>query len=977
MASSHADSCSTQETIPFDYVQMLNSSDPVGDCHSECQKRRSEVDRSKTFNARLLQACELTAEQTGFLQQQQRPGPPSLPPAQRDAWSALHPEGHGSPGKSRFDLMASAVVGTVLNAVGEDIASQIQEDEDMEEEDPDVAEAASKGQRHSEVLTTSFQHTSGDAGPSDPFGAEGLRVQNLHDFAFVHNRVSSWNVAELTAIFNMLDQLESRADMILLFETCGNDAFTGLPIIVRGYCNALLHRGCPVLVQRFLTDAYRLDDRLRASPSCADLVQLTLALADAQRSLFALNRELIRLRAAQADPALPVLDKHRLSVSLQALEATYAHAYDLPPSQQPPSDFSELHARLEGAFRAALAHYRQVFLVARTYQPLSSMCSMLQSYLAHWHPQAAFHGVARAEGLQPFPLSSAKTLLKCLTLLTFYALERDGGTEANDYSLHSALLQAVCATTSLHHLLPQILATLAPKIQHREQIRRTVWRVKHLSRMLAGEVDLSNVLQLLSALREEFMTSGKVALPPSSCDKDGAEELFRQLTFNFRGFMASPTPTYMPGNLQLWSGRVPDILINNADLLQLEGILRAWGLLDEPDPRVFLAALVKNVRHVFQTHRLQDLQSPSHSYFDACSDALIELAGIQQRKGTPALTNITTTLLFLGDCREHAFVMLSFFYFWQNRQLDKLLSRAFTLAMSYMETAPAEGPKDDCFQDIKTLLSETQNILNNHLRGAQVGVYAAVEMDNTYNFTGYQAPASLAELYDPRQRIYRLADFRAGNPLRPRDIQGFQATNSYFLLSYSDGTRGKVTCAPYVHPDTLVPLPDAQFPRHDMLVDLELITLMENHCMTMWVPNIRTCQVIEMMDSFYNHHYPPSPYFFGEGFTFSIKDIQDNGGLIPAATMQVKAAPDHQQSIAIPVYLDLLGYSKRTEQQATSETNQQLRYCGIPLMDLDIASIITQSNFVASKNRFSAGLLENTKNNLKKKKKKKKKKCNP
>ena len=73
------------------------------------------------------------------------------------------------------------------------------------------------------------------------------------------------------------------------------------------------------------------------------------------------------------------------------------------------------------------------------------------------------------------------------------------------------------------------------------------------------------------------------------------------------------------------------------------------------------------MRAAFSTWLLQDLHSAEHAKFDASSQALIELMGISMelRRGVNATSNASLSLLFFGDCREHASEMSLFFSFRQ------------------------------------------------------------------------------------------------------------------------------------------------------------------------------------------------------------------------------------------------------------------------------------------------------------------------
>src|SRR3989338_6080465 len=353
------------EVIPLDYRALLLGSDPGALLEMECQRRQVDVSRSTSFSTRLQSACELSELQKSQLaamlgaQACQKAGmdSSSLLSSLRGAAAPLSPD--GSAGRQqRFGLMASHVVGTVMREVGDEVAVQIQEDEDLEEHDPDVAASTCGGAQSEDVLTSSFQSSSGLDGE---VCVDQFRILNLHEFAFVANRITAWNVPELTAIFNAFDKLDSKANMVLLFETCGNASFKELPIIVRGYFNALLHRGCPAIVQEFLLQEFGLADKLASQPKSHDLVHLQMVLADPHRTLFGIHRELIRLRASLADERTGPVEQHRIRLSLSNLVQSCARATSMTEAQIDAFDFADLSSRVEHSFRQATEWYRGAF----------------------------------------------------------------------------------------------------------------------------------------------------------------------------------------------------------------------------------------------------------------------------------------------------------------------------------------------------------------------------------------------------------------------------------------------------------------------------------------------------------------------------------------------------------------------------------------------------------------------------------------
>ena len=195
--------------------------------------------------------------------------------------------------------------------------------------------------------------------------------------------------------------------------------------------------------------------------------------------------------------------------------------------------------------------------------------------------------------------------------------------------------------------------------------------------------------------------------------------------------------------------------------------------MDETDPRVFLQRLTVYIRKIFETEKLQDLHSEEHEAFDLASDAAIAMVGIpkDKRVGMECTTNCSTSLVFFGDCREHAIEMLAFFDYWQSLRASRLLC------------AGADGAQG---HDLEHVEAELKEVLKVQLRAAHVGVYAPIQMDGKYEPTGY----TKEEEFHPRLRVYGVDQWRAGEKQSKYELQSCMLD-----VVYKDGSTK--TIVPY------------------------------------------------------------------------------------------------------------------------------------------------------------------------------------
>ena len=389
-------------------------------------------------------------------------------------------------------------------------------------------------------------------------------------------------------------------------------------------------------------------------------------------------------------------------------------------------------------------------------------------------------------------------------------------------------------------------------------------------------------------------------------------------------------------------GRVPDMIFNSMDRPVFRELLRRWELdnIDGTQPVEFADRLIEKIRSIFNTKSLQSLHGDNHKRFDIISDTCIELVGIpsSRRRGTKCLTNVSAALLFFGDCREHAFEMLSFFDFWQKLKIDELSLSSFNLLHS-----SAHDP-----QRFAEIQKEIAKIAEFELRGAHVGVYSKVRMIEKYKHDGY------ADGKPFQLREYSKDDIIAGNPLTDYELK-----NSLLLC-----TSGPITMV--VEPTwdattstTVIPNVNGVPVLEAMLFDeIVLFNLIEDHTMTFLVhtdTNTATT-TIQCKDSFYNEIFNDpnvpdqcSPYQFGDQVIDFISLKAENS--IKAGTLQV--ADSQNNLIDVPVRIKLLPFSKRTDAPEMSNSGEKLHFLGLELDYCDVAGEIIREQNVRAANGTS------------------------
>jgi hypothetical protein len=436
---------------------------------------------------------------------------------------------------------------------------------------------------------------------------------------------------------------------------------------------------------------------------------------------------------------------------------------------------------------------------------------------------------------------------------------------------------------------------------------------------------------------------------------NAATHLFLKHSFNMRGLIASNRPHYIPGGMSVMGSRVPDMIFSHADKPIFMQLLKQWDLLHESDARRFVQRLMHNVRQCFHTHRLQDLHSDTHTQFDLASDGITELAGIRtsMRKGTDCSTNCSAALVLLGDCREHTIEMLAFFDFWQSELLNRVLRPGLDPNASDDLTSTR--------QMLGSFSEELDDVLRIQMRGAHVGVYAAVQMDSKYNPTAYSSSSDFV----PRLRSYTLADLRSGVPLSTYELQ-----NSLIVVSYTDGSvrvlepqwNAATSYWGIDSRDGVPTIPDAA-----SCESIQLLNLIEEHTMTFLCEEGRSLAEdsfltmstaadiadhsqlptanfkVELADAFYNSSFDTadirSPYSLGSG-EIDLNDLLRYGTL-SGGTMKAGVFDDNGQCVQLldlPVRLRLLNFSCRSDVPAVGDDDCGLRLIGVNLANVDVVA---------------------------------------
>jgi hypothetical protein len=423
---------------------------------------------------------------------------------------------------------------------------------------------------------------------------------------------------------------------------------------------------------------------------------------------------------------------------------------------------------------------------------------------------------------------------------------------------------------------------------------------------------MQSILEKLAAGHERFAAGGKARGSALNeyyrslveAEPTDAETFFLKHTINFRALINNLVPQYIEGGIGRVGARVPDLTINRhvqEDLhsIIIEKVLPVLPFGERFQPRAVISVIQRLVGKWLGLSELQNLQSPAHRAFDARSDGLILLSGIDpaMRIGSRSTTDLTAALLLrTGDCRETMYLNGALFACYQQIQvLEKLREAIKCLQEDDMENLYRIADRD------------IPAVLRYQLRGGHVAVYVdGISMRHKYHAERFSEDDPTAV-----ERQYGVDEFRAGKPL-----SGYELYNAKLMVSYSDGTitvieprdpaSGKWRPIEHipVHGGCGVPrIPETGI-RGGEIAEIRLLNLVEEHTMSFLYD--RESGKMELCDGFYNEHLFDSPYQFGSG-CLNTSDIPENHGLIRAGTRPVREVDGkirHRQ-----VFIEFLPFS--------------------------------------------------------------------
>lgn len=493
------------------------------------------------------------------------------------------------------------------------------------------------------------------------------------------------------------------------------------------------------------------------------------------------------------------------------------------------------------------------------------------------------------------------------------ALEMRGGAESLDFWTHAGYLQLHfvegCPPADLSPLLARLFASLDADFKL-EILLNDLRDIRYHSQALLAEVPgqspeadershvlkrMQTVLSELEAGRERFVDGGKrrgAALNEAYAELTEAspmdpEALFLKRTINFRALTDNLVPYHIQGGIGRVGARMPDLKINRQvqkDLRFLikEKVLPALSPAQRMQPKAVLDEIRRLVGSLLGVADLQDLTSPAHREFDARSDGLILLSGIDpvMRIGSRSVTDLTAAmLLHTGDCRETMYLNGTLFALYQQLLVKKKLAEA----MACLEHGAMEGVD-------RIVGRELPAILRYQLRGGHVAVYVeGISMAEKYQVRQLSEEDDAA-----RERCYGVEQYRAGSPLTRYELE-----NAKLLVVYGDGTtrfieprdtsNGK--WRPIEHHPVAggggIPCIPENGVQGGSVEEIRLLNLVEEHSLSFLYDS--ECGDIELCDGFYNELFYDSPYRFGSGH-IDLSDMLSCHGLIRAGTRRVRAA---------------------------------------------------------------------------------------
>jgi hypothetical protein len=732
--------------------------------------------------------------------------------------------------------------------------------------------------------------------------------------------IDRWTAAELLEISNRLRLLSAPDGETRLYEESRNSEFRSIPRVREFYLLALNKAGRSA-------EAILECRRLLAEGGENGLVLGILGDACSNKMLSA------EKFARELGPA-------EGKISLVATQVKAEFARHFPGVNLPAITLKGVRSLRRQCLEDAAEAYRRGFerfgtafpgfcWMLRTGDRYADLCAERDAALAGNHSEVSGTQPKGSRREVEAEIAKLRAILEVQPALLRMALEMGGGTESLDFWTHAGYLQLYfhegCTPEEGASLPARALATLDAvfKLEFllgdlsriRDQFAKipdgewmgcpeTGARIRILERM-------QSVLAGLAAGRERFAASGRTRGSALSetwrklLGRDTADPvmLFLKRTINFRTLTDTLVPQRIQGGIGRVGARMPDLIINRQvrdDLLSLitENILPSLSAGERTQPKAVISAIRRLVGAWLGVAELQDLQSPEHREFDARSDGLILLSGIDpvMRVGSRSTTALTAAMLLnTGDCRETMYLNGALFALYQQMQVKAKLAEA----MKHMERCSIDEAR-------RITGVEIPAILRYQLRGGHVAVYVeAITMEEKYKVKRASADDPIA-----MERCYGMEEFKAGQPLTRYELE-----NAKIVLGYTDGTlrvieprddvSGRWRPIPHLTADgggiPVIP----HFGAHGGTVEIiRLLNLVEEHSLCFFHDS--ETGEIELCDGFYNEQLFDSPYSFGSG-RIDTCDPLVRYGLLRAGTRRVRGSDgdvrDHQ------VFLEFLPYS--------------------------------------------------------------------
>ncbi len=755
---------------------------------------------------------------------------------------------------------------------------------------------------------------------------EKLRKLVFDDTA-VHYR---WNALELLEISNRFRLFDAPEFEVLLYEETGNAELRGIPRAREFYLLALNKVG---------RTAEAIDEckRIIAQGGGNGLVCGILGDSYSDRMEIAEKFATALKQAEGNSTCVDEISKDEFVLQFPLLDVDSV-------------TFDEVHSLRRQLLGESIRAYRQGFEQFGTAFPgLCWMIRTLDEYTDLLEERACLreHRQSGSLGQQSGdPLGRIETevrslerLMNAQPLLLHVALELEGGRESLDFWPHSGELQLAftrgCDIVEVQPILARVFTTLDAEfkleisLDDLTRIREQHARIVEIKRREGRETQeeerllerMGIVLSELVAGQDRFVASGKTRgsalngfyreLAESA--SSNAKDLFLKRTVNFHALINNLVPQYVPGGIGRVGARVPDLTVNRnvqEDLHEIvtEKVLRALPNGEPWQPRDVIDVIQGLVGERLGLSELQDLQSPAHRGFDARSEGLILLSGIEpaMRIGSRTITDLTAVLLLrTGDCRETMYLNGALYACYQKiRVLDKIRE-----AMECLERDDMERLKHITDVDIPA-------ILRWQLRGGHVAVYVeGISVRNKYHVERLSEDDSTAS-----ERQYGVAEFRAGVPLSRYELE-----NSKLMVSYADGSvivvEPRDPSTGKWRPIENLAVPGGGIPRIPKtgargggIADIRLLNLVEEHTMS-FLYDGETGDV-ELCDGFYNQRLFLSPYRFESG-CLDISGLLEHHGLIRAGTRLVRSSDERIANRQ--VYIEFLPHSTTDHAPALGE----------------------------------------------------------